>query len=87
MKDGRRRSMIANIFARAHNQYFLSRIFAVKYEGANREEGGGWERATEYIHRKTVNQSDSELRSGIPGRSSERRVLPFLGGKIFRENH
>lgn len=36
MKDGRRRSMIANIFARAHNQYFLSRIFAVKYEGASR---------------------------------------------------
>lgn len=40
MKDGRRRSMIANIFARAHNQYFLSRIFAVKYEGANRGRGG-----------------------------------------------
>lgn len=77
--------MIANIFARAHNQYFLSRIFAVKYEGAIRGEGG--ERATEYIHRKAVNQSDSELRSGIPGRSSERRVLPFLGGKIFRGNH
>lgn len=45
MKDGRRRSMIANIFARAHNQYFPSRIFAVKYEGINRGEeerkGGG----------------------------------------------
>lgn len=75
--------MIANIFATRAQSVLSFGLVYTRQRG--RKEGEGKERR--HIGRPLIKATARALRSGIPGRRSERRVLPFLGGKIFRGNH